>query len=83
MKLKNIAAAACAALLLSSTAGVAQASSAQALSLKGANAARVSTDAGKSNELVGASAWVLAAIGLGLVVWGVVELSNDDEPDSP
>lgn len=74
---KLFAAAATAALLMGSTA---HAGSAEALSLK--NSPRVSTEAGKGNELVGTSAWVLAAIGLGLVVWGVVELASDDDSDS-
>jgi hypothetical protein len=70
---KIFAAAATAALLMGSTA---QATSAQALSLK--NSPRAATVAGEGNELVGTTAWVLAAIGLGLVVWGVVELADDD-----
>lgn len=38
---------------------------------------------GESEELVGTTMWVVAAIALGLVVWGIIELSNDDEPESP
>lgn len=37
----------------------------------------------ESQELVGTTAWILAAIGLGLVIWGIIELTDDDEPDSP
>lgn len=37
----------------------------------------------ESQELVGTMAWVLAAIGLGLVIWGIIELTEDDEPESP
>lgn len=36
-----------------------------------------------SQELVGTTAWILAAIGLGLVIWGIIELTDDDEPESP
>jgi hypothetical protein len=69
---KILAAAATAALLMGSTA---QATSAQSLSLS--NAPRAATVAGESNELVGTTAWVLAAIALGLVGWGVIELTSD------
>lgn len=37
----------------------------------------------ESQELVGTTAWILAAIGLGLVIWGIIELTDDDEPESP
>ena len=37
----------------------------------------------ESQELVGTTAWILAAIGLGLVIWGIIELTDDDEPASP
>jgi hypothetical protein len=36
-----------------------------------------------SGELVGTTAWILAAIALGLIVWGIIELSGDDGPSSP
>ena len=37
-----------------------------------------------SEQLVGTTAWVLAAIGLGLVIWGIIELADDDDkPASP
>jgi hypothetical protein len=36
-----------------------------------------------SQELVGTMAWILAAIGAGLVIWGIIELTDDDEPSSP
>ncbi len=37
----------------------------------------------ESEQLVGTLAWVLAAIGVGLVIWGIIELTDDDEPTSP
>jgi ABC-type antimicrobial peptide transport system permease subunit len=36
-----------------------------------------------SQELVGTTAWILAAIGAALVIWGIIELTDDDEPESP
>ena len=38
---------------------------------------------GESSELVGTTAWILAAIGVGLLIWGIIELTDDDEPESP
>ena len=46
-------------------------------------AARTAAVAGESQELVGTLAWVLAAIGAALVIWGIIELTDDDEPESP
>jgi len=37
----------------------------------------------ESQELVGTTAWILAAIGAALVIWGIIELTEDDEPNSP
>lgn len=67
------------------TANAAQASSAQALSLSGTpTAIRASTDTGDGNQLVaGPAGYLLGALALGLTVWGVVELADDDTPDSP
>lgn len=71
---KFLAAAAAASMVLGTAAS---ASSAQSLSL--ANAPRAATVVGDSNEQLGASTIVLAAIGLGLVVWGVVELTDNSD----
>jgi len=46
-------------------------------------AARTGAVSEDSQELVGTLAWVLAAIGVALVVWGIIELTDDDEPESP
>lgn len=47
-------------------------------------APRTSAATEDSEELVGTVAWVLAAIGVGLVIWGIIELTDDDdEPQSP
>ena len=36
-------------------------------------------------QLRSTTAWILAAIALGLIIWGIIELTNDDEafPNSP
>jgi hypothetical protein len=68
-------------LLLASSAAVAQ----SAASVAPAPAsARVGAAEG-GNELVGTTAWIIAAVALGLIVWGIIELTGDDEdfPNSP
>lgn len=72
--MKKILAAAAAATMVVGT--TASASAAQSLSLQ--NAPRAATIVGESNEQVGTTTWVLGAIALGLVIWGVVELASDD-----
>ena len=47
------------------------------------SAPRTAAATGESQELVGTLAWVLAAIGVGLLIWGIIELTDDDEPESP
>lgn len=48
---------------------------------------RAGAPVGSANELegLGAGAYVLGAIALGLIVWGIIELTSDDEdaPSSP
>lgn len=47
-------------------------------------AERVGEATDGSSQLVGSTAWILAAVALGLIVWGVIELTNDDDgPTSP
>ena len=43
---------------------------------------RMGAEVGQSEQLRGTTMWIVAAIALGLLVWGIIELS-DDEPDSP
>ena len=62
------------------TATAASATSAQALSLGNAPAVRVASETGDANKLTGSTAWLVGAIGLGLAVWGVVELTDSDSP---
>jgi hypothetical protein len=45
--------------------------------------ARTGSDVAESEELVGTTMWIVAAVALGLIVWGIIELSGDDEPTSP
>jgi hypothetical protein len=53
---------------------------AQAAPQPASRAPSVSED---SEQLVGTTAWILGAIGLGLLIWGIIELTDDDEPASP
>lgn len=81
-RLRILTTAATAALLMASSVGVANANPAQSLSVA---QARTSTSAGKSSDLggtVGAGAYVVGAVMLGLIIWGVIDITDDD-PDSP
>ena len=53
------------------------------IAAQAAPAARAAAPVAESEELVGTTMWIVAAIALGLVVWGIIELSSDDEPASP
>ena len=46
-------------------------------------AARTNAPVAESEELVGTTMWIVAAIAAALIVWGIIELSDDDEPESP
>ena len=72
-----------AAFSLATAGTVAQAQSAAALSVAPAAVERVGANTEGSNELVGTTAWILGAIALGLVIWGIIELTDDDDPTSP
>lgn len=67
-------------MLTGSTAAIAQAAPAAA----SATSVRAGAPEGQS-ELVGTTAWILAAVALGLIVWGIIELTSDEEdaPSSP
>ena len=43
---------------------------------------RTGAEVGQSEQLRGTTMWIVAAIALGLIIWGIIELS-DDEPESP
>lgn len=76
---KKLAALAALSMITASSAAVAQ--SAAPLSIDSAPAVQAGETTQGSNELVGTTAWILAAIGLGLIVWGIIELTDDS--DSP
>lgn len=48
-----------------------------------APAVRAGAETGDASRLHGTTAWILAAIALGLIVWGIIELTGDDEEDFP
>ena len=48
-----------------------------------AAAVRTSADVQQTEELRGTTAWILAAIGVGLLIWGIIELTDDSDPESP
>lgn len=79
---KKLSALVAISMLTASTAAVAQ--SAQSLSL--APAVRAGGDAQGVNSLDsrnGIGIYLIGAVVLGLIVWGIIELTKDDEPDSP
>ncbi|MDQ8756252.1 hypothetical protein RCO27_08410 [Sphingosinicella sp. LHD-64] len=78
---KKLAALAALSLMTAST--VAHAQSAQSLSVASA-APRAGADTQDANQMAGgAGIWVIGAIVLGLAIWGIIELTDDDEPSSP
>ena len=46
-------------------------------------AERIGARTGESEQLVGTTMWIVAAIALGLLTWGIIELTDDEEPESP
>ena len=80
---RTLAALAAATFLFGSSAAVAQ--SAQPLSLANAPAVeRSGADISGAGELRGTTGWIIGAIALGLIIWGAIELFDDDnDTDSP
>jgi hypothetical protein len=81
---KKLAAVAAVSLITASSAAVAQ--SAQPLSLTHSPAARASagTSGESSLDRRGIGIYVIGAVVLGLIIWGVIELTKDDNgPSSP
>lgn len=75
----KLAALAALSLVASSSAAIAQ--SAQPLSIQGSPAVeRAGADMQGEGQLVGTTAWILAAIALGLIIWGIIELTESDSP---
>lgn len=80
MRSRKLAALAALSLVASSSAAIAQ--SAQPLSVQASPAVeRAGAQVEGEGQLVGTTAWILAAIALGLIIWGVIELTDD--PSSP
>ncbi|HEV2817187.1 MAG TPA: hypothetical protein VGW40_08205 [Allosphingosinicella sp.] len=82
---KKLAAIAAASLISASSAAVAQ--SAQPLSLANSPAIQraAAANAGESNlDRRGIGIYIIGAIALGLIIWGIIELTSDDDgPESP
>lgn len=78
--LKKITAAAAATLLATSGAYAQTAS----LSVANADVARAGAEVSEGNELRGAGTgvYLIGAVVLGLIIWGIIELVDDD-PSSP
>jgi hypothetical protein len=78
---KKLAAVAALSLMTAST--VAQAQSAQSLSVASAAPRAGAEVQGASQMEGGATIWIVGAIVLGLAIWGIIELTSDDDPSSP
>jgi hypothetical protein len=73
-----------ASLLAGASAAAAQ--SAAPLSLAHSPAARAGAQTGDSGKLEGTGLWIVGGIVLALVIWGVIELIDDEDeafPNSP
>lgn len=77
---KKLAALAAFSMLTAST--VAHAQSAQSLSVAPA-VERAGANVSDANALEGTTFWIVGAIVVGLAIWGIIELTDDDEPSSP
>jgi hypothetical protein len=44
---------------------------------------RAGSEVSQSEKLRGTTQWIIAAVVLGLLIWGGIELLGDDSPDSP
>ena len=83
MLAKNLTALLAASMIFGSSAAVAQ--SAQPLSLSHApSAARAGASTQNGSQLEGTTIWIIGAIVVGLAVWGIIELTKDNNnPTSP
>ena len=83
--MKMVPALAALALVAGSSAAVAQTATPLSLAQSPAieRAGAPMTGAGELNGR-GAGVWILGAIALGLIIWGIIEITkSDDGPDSP
>jgi len=81
---KKLSALVALSMITASSAAVAQ--SAQPLSLGNAPAARTgaaTSDANALDDRNGIGIYIVGAVVLGLIIWGIIELTNDDDSDSP
>jgi len=79
---KKLAALAAVSLIAASTAASAQ--SASSLSLSNSPVVeRAGADVEGSGQLVGTTGWILGAVALGLVIWGIIEITSDGDSTSP
>lgn len=81
MRSKLLAALAASALVVGGSAASAQV--APPTSAPTASSARAGAPVTEGNELRGTTAWILAAIALGLIIWGGIELLGDDDEATP
>jgi hypothetical protein len=82
MRSKILAALAASALVTGGTAASAQVA-AQPATAPTTSTARAGAPVSDANELRGTTAWILAAIAAGLIIWGAIELFGDDGDDAP
>lgn len=79
---KSFAAAAAIAILAGSSAAVAQ--SAQPLSIAAASRDGAQTQAASDLDgRNGMGIYIIGAVVLGLIIWGIIELTDDGGPESP
>ncbi len=79
---RKLAALAAAALVFGSSSAVAQSAPAGA-AMDAPAIERAGADASSASELRGSTGWIIGAIALALLIWGAIELFDDDEPESP
>lgn len=64
--------------------GMAQAQTMHPLSIANApSAQRAGADLQDGSELRGTAKWIVGAVVLGLLIWGIIELTGDDEEAFP
>ena len=83
--MRIVSALAALALVAGSSAAAAQAAQPLSLSHSSAVARAVAPTTGASElNASGPGVYILGAIALGLIIWGIIEITNDDDgPDSP
>ena len=77
MRSKLLAALAASALVMGSTAATAQVAAPTTAT------ARAAAPVTEGSELRGRTAWILALIAAGLIIWGAIELFGGDDDEGP